>query len=180
MSPRTPEDLFATLAALGIATETHRHPAVFTVAESRGVKEAISGAHSKNLFLKDKKGRLFMVTALGEAAIDLKRLHEAIGASGRLSFASADLLRRHLGVEQGSVTPFAAINDEAGTVTVVIQDELLRHGRLNFHPLRNTMTTGISGPDLLSFLRATGHEPVIRALPRPDDVCAERAENPSV
>lgn len=162
--PAEPSDLFAKLAQLGIAAETHEHEAVFTVEQSRPVKQAIPGAHSKNLFLKDRKGRLFLVVARDETTIDLKRLHETIGASGRLSFGSAELLREVLGVEPGSVTPFAAINDEAGRVTVVLDEALLRDDRVNFHPLRNTMTTGIAAPDLTAFLRATGHEPIMRRL----------------
>lgn len=159
-----PSDLFAKLDELGIAADTHEHEAVFTVEQSRPVKQAIPGAHSKNLFLKDKKGRLFLVVARDETAIDLKRLHEQIGASGRLSFGSAELLREVLGVEPGSVTPFAAINDCDRRVTVVLDESLMASERVNFHPLRNTMTTGLAPPDLTAFLRATGHEPITRRL----------------
>lgn len=167
--PHTPASLLAYLADLGIAAETHEHPATFTVAESAPVKAAIPGAHSKNLFVKDKKGRLFLVTARDETRIDLKRLHEAIGASGRLSFGTAEQLREHLGVEPGSVTPFAAINDVAGRVSVVLDAALMAHERVNFHPLVNTMTTGLHRDDLVRFLRATGHEPRILALPAPPE-----------
>lgn len=151
---------------------------MFTVAESRPVKETIPGAHSKNLFLKDRKGRLFLVVANDETAIDLKRLHDTVGASGRLSFGSADLLRATLGVEPGSVTPFAAINDREGLVTVILDEALARAERVNFHPLVNTMTTGLSPADLLAFLRWSGHEPRICRLPAPD-VCATDATAPS-
>ena len=175
----TPHDLFARLRELGIETETCEHQAVFTVAQSQGLRGTIPGAHSKNLFLKDRKGRLFLVVARDETEIDLKRLHEAIGAAGRLSFGSAELLRETLGVEPGSVTPFAAINDLAQQVTVVLDEDLLRHETMNFHPLVNTMTTRIAGEDLLSFLRATGHEPLVARLPAPPRVCAARASLPS-
>lgn len=157
--------LFARLDALNIPHQTQHHAPVFTVAESQGLRGTIPGAHSKNLFVKDKKGRLFLVTALEDARIDLKRLHEAIGAQGRVSFANADQLRAHLGVEPGSVTPFAALNDTDGKVSVVLQAELMAHPVLNFHPLVNSATTTIANADLVRFLESTGHPPAIVALP---------------
>jgi len=166
-SPR--ETLLSFLAELGLSTVTAEHPPLFTVEESRALRGTIAGGHSKNLFLKDKKRRLFLVVAQEEAALDLKRLHEKIGASGRLSFGSAELLEEALGVKPGSVTPFAAINDRAGRVTVVLDTDLLAEGTVNFHPLENTATTTIAAADLLAFLRATGHEPMVLPL-------SERAE----
>jgi Ala-tRNA(Pro) deacylase len=165
--PATRADLDALLRELGIATRTVEHEAVFTVAESRGVKGSMPGGHTKNLFVKDKKGRLFLVTAEAERAIDLKRLHETVGGSGRLSFGSADLLREVWGVEPGSVTPLGAMNDRAGRVTVVLDAGLMEHDPVNVHPLANTATTAIAPGDLVAFLRATGHEPMIVALPAP-------------
>ena len=167
MSPLTPQELFDRFAGLGISAETVEHDPVFTVAESRPVKARIPGAHSKNLFVKDKKGRFFLITAQDETPIDLKRAHEAIGASGRLSFGSADQLRDLLGVEPGSVTPFAVINDRDGRVTLILDANLMHHQRVNFHPLINSMTTGVSPDGLLRFVRATGHEPAILRLPEP-------------
>ena len=120
MPPMTPQQILDYLRELGIAAETVEHEAVFTVAESRPVKARIPGAHTKNLFLKDKKGRLFLITARDETQIDLKRTHEAIGASGRLSFGSAEQLRTVLGVEPGSVTALAVANDRAGEVTMIL------------------------------------------------------------
>lgn len=155
--------LFALFDRLGIATTTYEHEAVFTVAESHHVKESIPGGHTKNLFLKDKKGRLFLVVALGSAVIDLKRLHEVIGASGRLSFGSGELLEEVWGVKPGSVTPFGAICDTEQRVSVVLDQAMMEHEILNYHPLENTATTSISRGDLVAFLRATGHEP--RILP---------------
>ncbi|RXF75585.1 prolyl-tRNA synthetase associated domain-containing protein [Hansschlegelia zhihuaiae] len=154
-------ELMAYLDGLGIRTETIEHPAVFTVAESAHLRSRIVGGKSKNLFLKDRKGRLFLLTAEDEAEVDLKRLHEKLGAQGRFSFASAELLREVWGVEPGSVTPFGAINDREGRVTVALDAGLLAHGRVNFHPLENTATTAVSAEDLIRFLRATGHEPLI-------------------
>ena len=157
-------DLLARFAALGIATTTHDHPAVFTVAESGDVKAAIPGGHSKNLFLKDKKGRIFLVTAEGDAAIDLKAISEKIGASGRVSFGKPELLMELLGVAPGSVTPFGIVNDRERLVTVVIDAALMAHEILNFHPLENTATTSIARADLVRFLEAEGHPPLIVAV----------------
>lgn len=165
----SPTGLLAHLDRLGIAQETHEHMAVFTVAESAPVKAAIPGAHTKNLFLKDKKGALFLVTAKEDTRIDLKRLHEVIGASGRLSFGSGELLVEILGVEPGSVTPFGAINDDPPRVKVILDRRLTEFERVNIHPLVNTMTTGVTPADLVAFLRSTGHEPEILALPAPPD-----------
>ncbi len=114
--------------------------------------------------MKDKKGRLFLLTLGEETQIDLKRVHEKIGASGRVSFGSAELLEEVWGVRPGAVTPFGAINDRDGRVTVVLDSELMAHARVNFHPLVNTRTTGVSPDGLLKFLRATGHEPVLVSL----------------
>jgi len=159
--PHTPDSLLRLLHELGIAQETVEHPPLFTVEQSKALRGAISGAHTKNLFLKDKKGRLFLVTAVENTLIDLKRLHEAIGASGRLSFGSAEQLLEHLGVAPGSVTAFAAVNDERGLVTVVLDERLAGYERVNCHPLVNTATTGLALADLLRFLEAVGHKPLM-------------------
>ena len=151
----------AALARLGIAATTVEHAPVFTVAESRSLRGVIPGAHSKNLFLVDKKGALFLVTAAEDAAIDLKHLHNRIGASGRLSFGKPELLLAVLGVPPGAVTPFAAINDAAGKVTVVLDAALVGAGNVNAHPLVNSATTTLAARDLVAFLRSTGHEPKI-------------------
>ena len=163
--PAIAAPLFAALDSLGIAHRTLEHVAVFTVAESQALRGIIPGQHSKNLFVKDKKGRLFLVTTREDARIDLKRLHEAIGAQGRVSFANADQLRAHLGVEPGSVTPFAAINDTEGNVSVILDAQMMEQDVLNFHPLINTATTTISNRDLIRFLESTGHQPRIIVLP---------------
>jgi Ala-tRNA(Pro) deacylase len=162
--PAAPEDIFAYLDRLGVAHETVEHPPLFTVEESRALRGQIPGGHSKNLFVKDKKSRLFLLTLGEEAQIDLKRVHEKIGASGRVSFGSAELLEEVWGVRPGAVTPFGAINDVAGRVTVVLDSELMAHARVNFHPLVNTRTTGLTPSGLIAFLRATGHEPIVTAL----------------
>ena len=162
--PASPADLFAALASLGVAVETVEHPAVFTVEESKRLRGELPGAHVKNLFVKDKKSRLFLISALEDTVIDLKKVHEVIGGAGRVSFGSADLLMEVLGVAPGSVTPLAAINDTQGRATVVLDARLMRHDRINVHPLVNTMTTGLSREDLLRFLMSTGHDPLVVEL----------------
>jgi Ala-tRNA(Pro) deacylase len=161
--PATRQDLLARLAALGIETETVEHLAVFTVAESSTLERRLPGGHTKNLFLKDKKDRLFLVVALGHAKIDLKALHKVLGCE-RLSFGRPELLLEVLGVAPGSVTPFALINDTARRVTVILDADMMRYERLNYHPLANTATTNIARDDLVTFIRACGHEPRILAV----------------
>jgi Ala-tRNA(Pro) deacylase len=161
--PATPQGLFARLAELGIETETVEHPAVYTVAESSTLERTLPGGHTKNLFLKDKKDRLFLVVALGHAKIDLKALHKVMG-SDRLSFGKPELLMEVLGVPPGSVTPFALINDTDRRVTVILDADMMRYERLNYHPLANTATTNIARDDLIIFIRACGHEPRILAV----------------
>ena len=160
----SPQDLFALLDRLDVAHETVDHPPLHTVEESRALRGQIPGGHAKNLFVKDKKSRLFLLTLGEETEIDLKRVHEKIGASGRVSFGSAELLEEVWGVLPGAVTPFGAINDTAGRVAVVLDSELMAHARVNFHPLVNTRTTGVSPEGLKAFLRATGHEPLVIPL----------------
>jgi len=160
----TPEDLEDYLRTLGIAFRTVEHVPLFTVEESQALRGAIPGIHTKNLFVKDKKGVLFLIVAPEEAVIDLKHLHGRIGASGRLSFGSADQLYEVLGVTPGSVTVFGLMNDRTGKVTAVLDARLVAADAVNGHPLINTRTTTISGADMLKFVRATGHEPVVLAL----------------
>ena len=155
------------LADLGIASHTVEHAAVFTVAESSKLERELAGGHTKNLFLKDKKDRLFLVVALGRAHIDLKTLHKTLGCD-RLSFGKPELLMEVLGVAPGSVTPFALMNDTAHRVTVILDADMMRHERLNYHPLENTATTNIAREDLLAFIRAGGHEPRVLAVAAPD------------
>jgi Ala-tRNA(Pro) deacylase len=162
--PATPDDLFTFLDGLGIAHRTVTHPPLFTVEQSQALRGQIPGAHTKNLFLKDKKDALFLVVALEDAKIELKSLHRLLGATGRFSFGSADLLREVLGVEPGAVTPFGAINDTAARVTLVLDTGLMQHETINCHPLVNTRTTSIAREDLVKFLEATGHLPRITSV----------------
>jgi len=160
----SPDQLFAYLDGFGVTHKSVSHRPLFTVEESRGLRGEIPGGHTKNLFLRDKKGTPFLVVALENAVIELKSLHRRLGASGRFSFGSAESMRELLGVEPGSVTPFAVINDTAGHVTVVLDAAMMAHDVLNFHPLVNTATTTISRDGLVKFLEATGHKPRIEAV----------------
>jgi Ala-tRNA(Pro) deacylase len=165
--PASPDELFAYLDGLGVAHKTVRHQALFTVEESQALRGKIPGAHTKNLFLRDKKGTVYLVVTLEDAAIELRSLHRLLGASGRFSFGSAELMREFIGVEPGSVTPFAVINDKGLRVTIVLDTAMVAHPVLNFHPLVNTGTTTISREGLLKFLEATGHKPQIEPVSAP-------------
>jgi Ala-tRNA(Pro) deacylase len=156
----TPDAFLAFLDANGIAHHTTFHPAVFRVGEGEAIKAGIPGAHSKNLFLKDAKGRLWLVSARDDTAIDLKRLPQVIGAA-RLSFGSAELMREALGVTPGSVTAFALVNDPARRVTFVLDRALAEAERVNFHPLANTATTGLSAASFRRFLQVLGVKPLV-------------------
>src|SRR5689334_9912683 len=153
--PASPADLFAFLDSLGIAHQTVAHPAVFTVEEARAARAEATGGHTKNLFLRDKKGAAFLVVAQEDTVIELKSLHRLLGASGRFSFGAAELMRELLGVEPGSVTPFAVINDKECRVSVVLDAALMAHATLNFHPLVNTAKTARSRHGLLNCMGST-------------------------
>ena len=157
----TPGQLFSYLDRIGVSHTTVKHPPLFTVEQSRSLRGQIPGGHTKNLFLRDKKHELYLVVALEDAEIDLKNLHRTLGATGRFSFGASDLLREVLGVEPGAVTPFGAINDTNGCVSVVLDAAMMEHETLNYHPLVNTMTTSIARDHLMKFLESTGHLPRI-------------------
>jgi Ala-tRNA(Pro) deacylase len=156
---------FALLDELGIAHPTIEHPPLHTVEESQALRGEIAGGHTKNLFVKDKGGNLFLITAEEDSSLDLKTIDKVIGAKGRVSFANAEQLMTHLGILPGSVSPLALVNDREGKVRFVIEKSLLDHGVINVHPLVNTRTSSISRSGLLAFCRATGHEPAILDLP---------------
>ena len=161
--PATPDELFRRLDELGIPAETVRHQAVFTVDEAKAHRGEIAGGHCKNLFLKDKAGKLWLVVMLESSRLDMKAAQGKLG-SARLSFASPDLMRSVLGVDPGSVTPFTVINASAAQVQVVLEAAMMRESRLSYHPLTNTATTTVASADLLKFLRAQGHDPRIVEL----------------
>ena len=154
----TPQQLFARLDELGLAHTTVEHAPVYTVEEAKQHRGVLPGHHIKNLFLRNKKEEMWLVVALEDRVLDLKRLGERLGA-GRLSFGSPERLRKYLGVEPGSVTPFALVNDRDRKVVLVLDRGLVEGGPVNAHPLVNTMTTAISLADLQRFFEATGHPP---------------------
>lgn len=154
------EDLIAFLQDLGIETTTLDHPAVFRVGEGEEIKASLPGAHTKNLFLKDAKDQLWLISAEGHAQIDLKRLHHVIG-SARLSFGNAALMEETLGVTPGSVTAFGLINDTGHRVRFVMDRTLAEAELVNFHPLTNTATTTIGRAGFRRFLAALGVTPIV-------------------
>jgi Ala-tRNA(Pro) deacylase len=156
----TPEELYALFDRLGVAHTTFNHPPVFRVEEGQEIKAALPGGHTKNLFLKDAKDQVWLVSALGDTRIDLKALPAVIG-SARLSFGREELLWETLGVRPGSVTLFALANDVGRRVRLVLDKALCAHEIVNFHPLTNTATTGVSRKDLMRFLEALGVTPQI-------------------
>ncbi len=158
--PATPQELFQRLAALGIEVVTEAHAPVFTVPEAKAVRSHIPGCHTKNLFVRNKKQRMWLIVCHQDRVVDLRALGDRIGG-GRLSFGSPRRLMSYLGVIPGAVNPFAVINDHEGKVEVVVDRAILAEEPLNFHPLDNAMTTSIGADDFLRFLEAQGHPPLL-------------------
>ena len=158
--------LFARLETLGIASITVEHAPVFTVAQSQDLRGTIPGAHTKNLFLADKDRNMALVVAKEDTLVDLKALAKRLGF-GRLSFGKPELLMAVLGIEPGSVTAFALVNETSRQLAAVVVDEaLMGFAEVNAHPLVNSATTRIATDDLLRFIEACGHEPLILPLGR--------------
>jgi len=156
----TSDDLLARLQSLGIAAKTSTHPPLRTVEDSKRLRGELPGGHVKNLFLRDKRGRHWLLTALEDATIDLKRMAQRLEAA-KFSFANAETLKTLLGIEPGAVSPLAVVNDIEGKVTVVLDQDMLGHDPLNVHPLVNDRTTTMATADLLRFLESTGHKPMV-------------------
>ena len=154
----TPGDLFRCLDGLGIKHNTVDHPPLFTVQQSRELRGELPGAHVKNLFLRNKKGQMWLLTCLEDRQIDLKSLRKELGTSS-LSFASPERLMQYLGVIPGAVSPFGVANDTDCRVQVVLDSDLMGMDPLNFHPLDNCRTTAVSADGLVRFLESTGHRP---------------------
>lgn len=161
--PTSPEDLFKVLDSLNIPYDLYRHDPIFTVEEGLHLKAEIPGTHCRNLFLKDKKGKMFLITAANETKIDLKALPQMLGC-GRLSFGSKNRLMEYLGIYPGAVTPFTAINDKTNNVSIVLDKTMMEAEAMCVHPLDNAMTIGFKPDDLLRFLEHTGHTPQILAF----------------
>jgi Ala-tRNA(Pro) deacylase len=156
----TSDDLLAHLESLGISCTTSTHPPLFTVEDSKRLRGELPGGHVKNLFLRDKSGRFWLLTTLEDRRVDLKAMAQRLGAA-KFSFANADMLDELLGIAPGAVSPLAAINDTGGKVTVVLDKALLAYDPINVHPLRNDRTTTMPTADLLRFLAACGHAPLL-------------------
>lgn len=166
--PASRADLFELLDRLGVDTRTVEHPAVFTVAEGRDIKLALPGGHSKNLFLKDKADRLFLVSALAETEVDLVGLGKRLGAKGRLSFGKPELMTATLGVIPGAVTPFALINESARALARFVLDaNIAARDPMWFHPLENTASTAVAPAGFLRFLAHLGVDPLVVDLAAP-------------
>lgn len=162
--PATPAELFALFDELRIEHTTIEHPPFFTVEEGRPWHDKIPGLHCKNLFIKDRKGGIWLVVMPADKRADLGRLEKLVGAP-RFSFARPELLQEVLGLTPGSVTPFGLINDAQRRVTVILDEEMLDSEWMNVHPLRNAASTTIRSADLLRFVRALGYEPIVVRLP---------------
>ncbi len=157
------EDLLAKLDELNIVQRTVSHQPMFTVEHSKAWRSNPEGGYSKNLFLRNKKGTMWLVTCHEDAVVNLKQLGELLGI-GRVSFASEERLHRYLGVMPGAVTPFAVMNDTGGEVLIALDEKLLGFEKLHFHPLDNAMTTTIASEDLIKFLNAVDHPPRMISL----------------
>ena len=158
----TPEQLLAYLDELGISHRTIDHPPVFTVDQAKRLRGSLPGGNCKSLFLRNKKGRMWLVVVPEDHRVDLATLAESLGSS-RLSFASPQRLMAHLGVIPGAVTPLAVVNDVDDEVQVAVAASLLQKEWLNFHPLVNDRTTTLDSADFVRFLEATGHPPQLLA-----------------
>jgi Ala-tRNA(Pro) deacylase len=164
--PATPDELFAFLDRLGIVHSTVTHPPFFTVEEGRPWHDQIPGLHCKNLFIKDRKGGIWLVVMPADKRADLGRLEKTLGAP-RFSFAKPDVLHEVLQLTPGSVTPFGLINDTRHRVNVIVDQAVLDSEWVNFHPLHNAASTTLRSADLVRFVRALGYEPVLVRLPEP-------------
>ena len=164
-APEERESLvYARFSALGIAWTTHAHAPVFTVEEAQHLRGSLPGKHTKNLFLEDRKGRFWLVVAREELAVDLNALAKSIGAP-RFSFGKTADMIALLGVAPGAVNPFAVMNDREGRTTVMLDEAIAAGEMVNFHPMRNDRTTAIAARDLVRFLEACGHAPIVVGLP---------------
>ena len=152
-------DLLALLERHAIAYSMHRHPPLFTVEDSRALRGDLPGVHVKNMFLKEKKGGLWLVTCREDRQVRIRDLERAVGAKNT-SFGKPDLLMETLGVTPGAVTPFAVINDVDQRVRVVLDPAILRGELVNAHPLHNEATIALAPADLLRVFEITGHAPI--------------------
>ena len=158
------ERLLNRLAELDIDVEIVPYPVHTTIEEGKRLRGNLDGVFTKNLLLKDKKSQLFLVAAHEDSEVDLKSLHTRVGARGRLGFASMAEMRRVLGVDPGTLTPLAVINDASCEVIVVIDQTLTPASQINFHPMVHTESIGLTAKQLRVFLESCSHSPVVVSL----------------
>ena len=158
--PYTATEIEELLRARNIQSSTISHAPMRTVEDSKTFRDGVPGGYSKNLFLRNKKGKMWLVTLHEDRQIDLRDLGTMIGA-GRVSFASRERLMHYLGVIPGAVTPLAVANDHSGTVQLVLDKLLLELDPLHFHPCDNSKTITLQADDLLKFVDSCGHPPQV-------------------
>jgi Ala-tRNA(Pro) deacylase len=158
-------NIYRFLSEHHIEYERHDHPPVFTCEEADRLVPELPAAKTKNLFLRDKKGRRHFLVVVGyEKATDLKALSSLVGVGG-LSFASPERLRKYLRVDPGAVTILGLVNDVHREVSVIVDEGLWYATAFRCHPLVNTSTLVISKENLKRFLNITGHEVQILEVP---------------
>ena len=158
--PAQPGELFAFLNHLRIEHFTVEHPPFFTMGDGDLWHGKIPGMRCKNLFLKDKRGKIWLALVPGDKRVDLAKL-EKWGNAPKLSFGKPELLLEVLGLRPGSVTPFGLLNDTARKVTLIIDEDVHASEWVNFHPLHNAASTALRTEDLLRFVRTLGYEPFV-------------------
>ncbi len=163
IDPVSADQLLGRLKGLGIEYILYEHQALFRVEDASDIERGMTGAHTRNLFVRDKKERMFLITLMADTKIDMKKLADLLKA-GRLSFGSPERLFKYLGVTPGSVTPFAMVNDKDHKVTLILDQEMMKYDIVNYHPLINTMTVGLSPADLRKFLENCGCVPQVMDL----------------
>jgi Ala-tRNA(Pro) deacylase len=164
MDTEKSDELIKYLDGKKILSKTFEHPPVHTVEESQRLRGDIPGVHTKNLFLRDGKKNYFLFVTDENSTVSIKTLARKVGAKGGLSFGSPEALMELLGIEPGSVSVLAAINDEARKVKIALDKQLLKASVINCHPLTNRRTTSLTKEALDDFLASTGHEPLYVSL----------------
>lgn len=154
--PTTCGDLIHYLDGLGIEYAVFDHDPIFTVEEGAHLKADIPGVHCRNLFMRDKKKNNYLLTLANETEVDLKKLSDVLSI-GRLSFGSAERLWEHLGIRPGSVNPFCIMNDPDNDVTFFLDASMMAADIVNYHPMDNAKTIGLSSADLIKFIESLGH-----------------------
>ncbi len=150
-------DIYTFLGSLGIDYEKHDHPAVYTCEQADKYYSEDHGGRSKNLFLRNKKGNAhYLVILESKKRLNLKTLAYILDED-KLSFASEERMMKHLKITPGAVSPFALINNENNEVEVIVDEDLLQHEKLHYHPNVNTATLVLSSGDFVKFLASTGN-----------------------